>query len=100
MIVNVILKGFLNLVMLFAKIILLPIDALLNSFLPETELLFSAVNSMFDSVEPLLGFVVSLSGLSSAAISIIILYYTFKLTVPLTVHSIKFVIKWYNTLKP
>lgn len=100
MIVNVILKGFLNLVILFAKIILLPVDALLNSLLPETELLFSAVNSMFDTLEPVLGFVVSLSGLSTTAISFLIIYYTFSLTAPLAIHSIKFIVKWYNVLKP
>lgn len=98
--INIILTGFLNLVILLCKLILMPVDALISKAMPDLSTFFDAVNSLFSLLQSVIGFVVDLFGLSSLAISILITYYTFKLTVPITVHVIKFVVKWYNTLKP
>lgn len=98
--INIILNSVFNFIISVTKLVLLPIDLILEKVIPDTAALFSSVNLMFESLNPILGFVLSISGLSKTAISFIVLYYTFKLTVPLAVHSVKFVIKWYNVLKP
>ncbi len=98
--INLILTSFINLIIILCNIILAPVNALIESTLPEISDMLRLVPDLFDKATVYLNWVVSLSGLSTVAIQFIILYFTFKLTAPLTVYVIKFVIKWYNTLKP
>lgn len=98
--INVILKGIMNLIMSLVTIILAPIDLLITQFLPDLSNVLGYVGQMFEYATTFLGYIVDLTGLSKEAISLIILFYTFKLTVPLMVHAIKTAIKWYNAIKP
>lgn len=98
--INALLKGIMSLIMSLVSLLLSPIDALIQQFLPDLSTAISAIGNMFNYVLSFIGFVVNASGLSSATLSLIALYYTFKLSVPLLVASVKTAIRWYNALKP
>lgn len=97
--INALIQGMFNIIISLVNVVLLPIDLLIEQFLPDLSNAISAIGSMFGLVGNVLGFVVSLTGLSSAALSLIVLYYTFKLTVPVLVSAIKQAIQWYKALK-
>lgn len=98
--INAILKGIMSLIMGLVGVVLKPIDLIIQSSLPSLASGISAVGAMLNYASNVLGFVVSLTGLSSATISLIVTYYTFKLTIPIGVSAVKTAIKWYNALKP
>lgn len=98
--INALLQGIMSLIMGLVTVLLSPIDLLIQQFLPDLSGAINAIGSMFTLVGNMLGFCVSLTGLSSSTLSLIVLYYTFKLTVPLLISTIKTAIKWYNALKP
>ncbi len=98
--INAILQGIMSLIMGLVSVLLSPIDLLIKQFLPDLSGAFSAIANMFNYVGSFMGFCVSATGLSSSTLSLIVLYYTFKLTVPLLISTIKTAIKWYNALKP
>lgn len=98
--INAILKGIMSLIIGLVSILLKPIDLAISAALPDLSSALSAVGSFFNLALQNLGFAIDLTGLSSTAISIIILYYTFKLTLPITFNMIKLALKWYDKLKP
>lgn len=98
--INAILTGIMNLIIGLVSVLLSPIDLAIKAALPDLASAISAVGSYFQLALQNIGFAISITGLSSTAISIIILYYTFKLTVPLTFATIKLAIKWYDKIKP
>ncbi len=98
--INAILKGIMSLIIGLVSILLKPIDLAISAALPDLSQALSAVGSFFQLALQNLGFALDLTGLSSTAISIIVLYYTFKLTLPITFSAIKLAIKWYDKLKP
>lgn len=97
--INAIITGLMNIIMSLVDVLLSPIDLLISQFLPDLANAISAVGAMFNLVGQYIGFAVSLTGLSSATLSLIVAYFTFKLTVPVLVYTIKLAIKWYNALK-
>lgn len=98
--INAILTGIMNLIIGLVSVLLTPIDLAIQAALPDLASAISAVGSYFQLALQNIGFAISITGLSSTAISIIILYYTFKLTVPITFSTIKLAIKWYDKIKP
>ncbi len=98
--INILLKGILALIIGLVNIILAPIDMLISQFLPDLSSATNAIGRLFELIGSSLGFCVGLTGLSSECLSLIVLYYTFKLTVPLLVSTVKAAIKWYKALKP
>ncbi len=98
--INAILTGIFSLILGLVEVLLTPIDLIIKTALPDLASGISAIGNMFALITDVLGFVVSLTGLSGEAISLIIMYYTFKLTAPLLFSTIKQALSWYNTLKP
>lgn len=98
--INALLQGIMSLIMGLVSTLLTPIDMLIQQFLPDLSTAINAIGVLFNLIGDSLGFVVSLTGLSSEALSLIVLFYTFKLTAPILVSAIKQGIKWYNALKP
>lgn len=98
--INAILKGIMSLIIGLVSILLKPIDLAIAAALPDLSQAISAVGKYFQLALQNIGFAISITGLSSTAISILILYYTFKLTLPLTFSVIKLALKWYDKLKP
>lgn len=97
--INTILKGIMSLVIGLVNVLLTPIDLAIEAALPDLSAGISAIGSYFSLALQNIGFAISITGLSSTAISLIILYYTFKLTIPITFATIKLAIKWYDKLK-
>ena len=88
-----------NFIVGFISLILTPIDNLILTFLPDLSNAFTAIGNFLVLISSYVGWAVSLSGLSSATLSLIVAYYTFKLTAPISFYLIKLAVAWYNKLK-
>lgn len=98
--INAILTGIFKLIIGLVSLILSPIDNLISSLLPDLDNALTAVANFFNLVGQSIGWAISTLGLSSEALSLIVLYFTFKLTAPIAFYMIKLAIKWYDKLKP
>ena len=97
--INAIIKGMMSLVISLVGVLLAPIDLLIQQFLPDLGNALTAFGNALNIAGNSIGWVISLSGISNTAISLIITYYTFKLTVPVLISTLKLAIKWYKALK-
>lgn len=97
--INAILTGVLNVVISIMNLVLGIFDPIIEQTLPELDSGLVAISQMFEIVNNGVAFVLDISGLSDTAISLIIGYFVFVLTVPLTFSSVKLALKWYNSLK-
>lgn len=98
--INAIISGIIKLIIGLVSLILTPIDTLIQSVLPDVSSALTSVGTFFNVISNSIGWAVSLTGLSSTALSIIVLYFTFKLTAPMLFYMIKLALSWYNKLKP
>jgi len=98
--INALLTGIFKLIIGLVSIILSPIDALITNALPSLDNALTAVANFFNYIGSSIGWVISLTGLSSETLSLIVLYFTFKLTAPMLFYMIKLALSWYNKLKP
>ena len=92
--------GILSIVNFLVHAILLPIDALISTYLPSLSTMFTSIASFLHTIFDGIGWAISFSGLSSFALTIIAAYWTFKLTVPIQVWAFKLFLHWYHTIKP
>ena len=83
----------------FIALLLTPIDNLILAFLPDLSNAFTSIGMLFNVISQGIAWDISLTGLSSTCISLIVIYYTFKLTAPIAFYLIKLAISWYNKLK-
>ena len=97
--INAILTGIISLVMALVELMLYPINFIISTFLPDLDNALYYVANMFELAGQCVGFCVSMLGLSSFAVSIIVLFWVFKLTAPFAINSIKLAINWYRSLK-
>lgn len=97
--INKILLGIIKLMIGLVSVILTPIDSLITSALPDLSNVLDSVSGFLSIATSSVGWVISLTGISSSVISLIVLYYGFKLTAPLLFYMIKLAIAWYNKLK-
>ena len=98
--INAILTGIINIILFLVNLILLPIDALISTLLPDLSNALTSVAIMFDYALSYIGFAIDMTGLSDLAIGLIVSYWVFKLSAPLLVSTIKTALNWYRTLKP
>lgn len=98
--IKALLKGIIKLIIGLVTLILSPIDNLIQSALPQLSDAFTAIGNFLNLISSGIGWAISLTGLSSSAISLIIAYYTFTLTAPMLFYMIKLALAWYNRLKP
>lgn len=98
--INAILMGIINLIIGLVSLILSPIDNLILELLPDLSNALTAVGSFFNLISNGIGWVISATGLSNETLSLIVLYFTFKLTAPMMFYMIKLALSWYNKLKP
>lgn len=98
--INAILTGIINIILFLVNLILLPIDALISTLLPDLSNALTSVAVMFDYALRYIGFAIDMTGLSDLAIGLIVSYWVFKLSAPLLVSTIKTALNWYRTLKP
>lgn len=98
--INAILKGIISLIIGLVSLILTPIDNLILTALPDLSNALTAVGNFLTLISNGIGWAVSLTGLSNEALSLIVMYFTFKLTAPMLFYMIKLALSWYNKLKP
>lgn len=98
--INKILIGIIKLIVSLVSIILTPIDNLIQSALPQLSNAFTAIGNFLNIISSSIGWCISLTGLSSETISLIVAYFTFTLTAPMLFYMIKLALSWYNRLKP
>lgn len=98
--INKLLMGVLKLIIGLVSLILTPIDNLITSALPNLANALNSVASFLTICTQSIGWVISLTGIPSSVISLIVLYYGFKLTAPLLFYMIKLALSWYDKLKP
>lgn len=98
--IRAILSGIIKLIISLVSLLLAPIDLLIQGVLPELSSALTAIGNFLNIISSSIGWAVSLSGLSSSAISLIVAYFVFKLTAPMLFYMIKLALSWYNKLKP
>lgn len=98
--INAILQGIMGLIIGLVSLILAPIDALITSALPDLSNALTAIGQFLNLIAQGIGWGVSATGLSNEALSLIALYFAFKLTAPMLFYMIKLALSWYNRLKP
>lgn len=98
--INKILLGIFKLIISLVSLILAPIDNLILNVLPDLSNALTAVGNFFNLISTSIGWCISTLGLSNETLSLIVLYFTFKLTAPMLFYMIKLAIKWYDKLKP
>lgn len=97
--INAILTGIFNLVIGLVNVILSPIDSLISTYIPTLDSAFSMVAQLFENLVNFIPWVISWTGLNSTVIGLIVSYFTFRLTVPFLIHTVKLAISWYDKLK-
>lgn len=95
-----ILQGIMTFIISLVNLLLAPIDLIISNALPSLDNAFTGIARMFNSISSVMGWCLSFTLLSSETISLIILYFTFALSVPLVVSTVKLALKWYDKLKP
>lgn len=97
--IKAIINGVMKLIMSLVTVLTAPIDLIISNALPDLSNALSSFANVLNLIGDTMGWVISLTGISSTAISLIITYYVFKLSTPILFSSIKAAIKWYKTLK-
>lgn len=97
--INSVITGIFNIIINLVNVILTPIDALIENSLPSLNSAISAIGELFALIGSSIGWGISLIGIPTECIQLIVLYYSFKLTVPIGFYIIKLAIAWYNKLK-
>ena len=98
--INAILQGIMSLIIGLVSLLLYPIDALIMSALPDLSNALTAVGGFLNLISQGVGWAVSATGLSNETLSLIVMYFVFKLTSPMLFYMIKLAITWYDKLKP
>lgn len=81
------------------EIILLPIDLLITALLPDLANTFASIYAFFEIIFSNIGFAIDLLAVPPAVISLMIIFFTFKLTLPIQVYMFKLVLNWYDKIK-
>lgn len=98
--INKLLMGIFKIIISLVNLLLTPIDTLISQFLPGLDNAFTMVGNLVQQLCNIIPWVMSWLGVSSVVISLLVSYLTFKMSVPIVVHTIKLAIKWYDKLKP
>lgn len=98
--INGILNGLLNFVISLVGVLLMPIDTVINSTLPQFSDLLTQFGSLIDKVLEVIPWVLSWFHIPGFFIIFICQYLIFKLTASVIVHEGKIILAWYRKLMP
>lgn len=98
--INKLLMGVFKIIISLVNLLLTPIDTLISQFLPGLDNAFTMIGNLVQQLCNIIPWVMSWLGVSSVVISLLVSYLTFKMSVPIVVHTVKLAIKWYDKLKP
>jgi len=99
-IVTFVFNIIISLVFFVIKIVLLPIDLLIQQFIPGVSEAFTAVGDFLSLIATGLGWAISAIGVPYTAVALVATYLIFKLSFPIIMWGIKLAIKWYVAIKP
>lgn len=97
--IKAIITGIFKLITSLINIILLPINALINTFIPDLNNVFGIITNFFNYAFNLAGYILDMLCIPPIVANLFVAYITFKLTAPYAINAIKLALKWYNTLK-
>jgi len=97
---NSIFVAIFNIVAFLIHLILLPIDALISTYIPSLDDAFTSIASYLTIIFTNMGWVLSITGIPSGIIALVVAYTIFKLTLPINVWFLKLAVGWWNKLKP
>jgi hypothetical protein len=98
--INKLLMGVFKIIISLVSLLLTPIDNLIAQFLPGLDDAFTMIGNLVQQLCNVVPWVMSWMGVSSVVVSLLVSYLTFKMSVPIVVHTIKLALKWYDKLKP
>lgn len=98
--INKFLMGVFKIIISLVSLLLTPIDNLIAQFLPGLDDAFTMIGNLVQQLCNVVPWVMSWMGVSSVVVSLLVSYLTFKMSVPIVVHTIKLALKWYDKLKP
>ena len=98
--INKLLMGIFKIIISLVDLLLSPIDTLISQYLPGLDDAFTMIGNLVQQLCNVVPWVMSWLGVSSVVISLLVSYLTFKMSVPIVVHTVKLAIKWYDKLKP
>lgn len=99
-IVTFIFNIIISLVFFLIKLLLLPIDLIIQQFIPSVSNAFTAIGNFLNLIASGLGWAISVAGIPYTAIALVATYWIFKLAFPIVMWGVKLAIKWYIALKP
>lgn len=94
------LLGVIKLISSLITLLLTPIDNLITSTMPGLADVLNSFGSFFNLIGNGIGWVISAFAIPTEILTLLISYWVFKLTVPLVAYTIKFILYWYDKLKP
>ena len=97
---NAIINAFLKFVMGLASLLTAPIDALINTVLPDLSDAVMNIQSFFIMLSDVIGFCLDLVGFPPLALQLIITYFVFKYAIVGVASGVKKVITLWYVLKP
>lgn len=97
--IKAIINGIMKLIISLVSLLLAPLDALIESLLPDVSAGFSMIASFFQLAGNYFGYVADMMYLNNDVKALLIAYFGVKLTLPLLTSAIKQALKWYNTVK-
>ena len=98
--INKLLMGIFKIIISLVSLLLTPIDNLISQFLPGLDDAFTMIGNLVHQLCNVVPWVMSWLGVSSLVVSLLVSYLTFKMSVPIVVHTVKLALKWYDKLKP
>lgn len=88
-----------SLISTFLKIILAPIDVLIEKQLPDISIMLDKISDFLDLCVSSIGWIIDLFGIPSGVILLIISYFTLKYGILVISIPMKIIIRWVKSLK-
>lgn len=96
--INAILSGVLTFLTQIIHILLTPINLAIQTLVPDLENAFALINQFWALITTYTDFVISYTGFTANVVSIIILLIIANISIPLSVHGVKLLVKWWEAL--
>lgn len=100
MILQAIFFGLFNLFFAIISLVLLPFQAIITATFPNVDGAMVYVTNFLSYIADYIDLALSWTFLSTTAIQLVIVYYSFTLVIPLLIYPLKMVVQWFRSLKP
>lgn len=81
------------------NVLLIPIDAIINALIPNFGQLSTSIVNFFNLALTYIGNAMSMLGINSVVVGMLIAFWTFKLTAPVGMWLLKLIFKWWHAVK-